>query len=172
MKPLSQRIQNIAGAGGRELVSRADLHYMGGGTIDFEPFEHIHAAGIRAIQEDRVGYTDNRGLAELRAAIADKVWRENNCRYRPEEVLVTPGSSEVLAAIPHAVLEPGDEAIMFDPHYLGAFSAVVELVSGTPVVLPTHGENNWQPDPEQVEKAITPRTKLLFMCSPSNPVGA
>ena len=61
---------------------------------------------------------------------------------------------------------------MFDPHYIGAFRAIIELACGVPVVLPTDGANNWQPDPEQVERAITPRTKLLFLCSPSNPVGA
>jgi aspartate/methionine/tyrosine aminotransferase len=172
MKPLSGRLANIHGAGGRELVNRdRPFHYFGAGTIDFDTFEHIHAEAIKAIQEDFVGYTDNRGWAPLREAIADKLKRENGCDYRPEEVLVTPGSSEALAAIPNAVLEPGDEAIMFDPHYIGAFRAIVELACGVPVVLPTDGGNNWQPDPEMVERAITPRTKLLFLCSPSNPVG-
>jgi aspartate/methionine/tyrosine aminotransferase len=173
MKPLSSRIANIHGAGGRELVNRdKPYYYFGTGTIDFDTFENIHAEAIKAIQEDFVGYTDNRGWGPLREAIADKLRRENGCEYSADEILVTPGSSEALAAIPNAVLEPGDEAIMFDPHYIGAFRAIVELAMGAPVVLPTGGANNWQPDPDMVERAVTPRTKLLFLCSPSNPVGA
>jgi aspartate aminotransferase len=70
------------------------------------------------------------------------------------------------------VLDPGDEAIVFDPHYVGAFSAVVELASGVPVVIPTRPEDNWNPDPAAVERAITPRTKLMFMLSPGNPTGS
>lgn len=173
MKPLSSRIAQIQTTGGRELINREKpYYYFGAGTIDFDPFENIHAEAIKAIQEDFVAYTDNRGWLPLREAIVDKLARENGCHYSPDEILVTPGSSEVLAAIPNAVLEAGDEAIMFDPHYIGAFRAVVELALGVPVILPTDGANNWQPDPEQVERAITPRTKLLFLCSPSNPVGA
>jgi aspartate/methionine/tyrosine aminotransferase len=173
MKPLSSRIANIQGAGGRELVNRdRPYYYFGAGTIDFDTFDHIHAEAIRAIQEDFVAYTDNRGWGPLREAIAAKLKRENGADYSPDEILVTPGSSEALAAIPNAVLEPGDEAIMFDPHYIGAFRAIVELACGVPVVLPTGASNHWQPDPDQVARAITPRTKLLFLCSPSNPVGA
>jgi aspartate/methionine/tyrosine aminotransferase len=173
MKPLSSRLANIHGAGGRELIDRSKpFYYFGTGTIDFDTFDHIHAEAIKAIQEDFVGYTDNRGWLPLREAIADKLARENGCHYSADEILVTPGSSEALAAIPNAVLEPGDEAIMFDPHYIGAFRAIVELACGVPVVLPTDGANNWQPDPDMVERAVTPRTKLLFLCSPSNPVGA
>lgn len=173
MKPVSSRINNIANTGGRDgLKVGADVHYMGTGTIQFDTFEHIHQAGIQAIQDDQVGYTANVGLLPLREAIADKLAKENHVHYEPDEILVTSGSSEILSAIPHAFMEPGDEAIMFDPHYIGHFSAVVELASGVPVILPTHGDDNWQPDLDLVEASVTPRTKLLFMCSPSNPVGA
>ena len=173
MKPTSSRIKNIASTGGREVLKiGADVHYMGTGTIQFDTFEHIHQAAIRAIEADHVGYTDNVGMLSLREAIAEKLANENNVRYEPDEILVTSGSSEILSAIPHAFMEPGDEAIMFDPHYVGHFAAVVELASGVPVILPTSGDNNWQPDLERVEAAVTPRTKLLFMVSPSNPVGS
>lgn len=173
MKPISSRIKNIAGTGGREVLKiGADVHYMGAGTIQFDTFEHIHQAAIRAIEADYVGYTDNVGMLSLREAIAEKLATENNVRYDPDEILVTSGSSEILSAIPHAFMEPGDEAIMFSPHYIGHFAAVVELASGIPVILPTSGDNNWQPDLEMVESSVTPRTKILFMVSPSNPVGA
>lgn len=173
MKPVSSRIKNIASTGGREFLKIGpDVHYMGTGTIQFDTFEHIHQAAIRAIEADYVGYTDNIGMLSLREAIAEKLANENNIRYAPDEILVTSGSSEILSAIPHAFMEPGDEAIMFDPHYIGHFSAVVELASGVPIILPTSGDNNWQPDLDMVRAAVTPRTKLLFMVSPSNPVGA
>lgn len=173
MKPVSSRIENIANTGGREMLKIGpDVHYMGMGTIQFDTFDHIHEAGIKAIQDDHVGYTANVGLLQLREAIADKLSRENGISYDADEILVTSGSSEILSAIPHAFMEPGDEAIMFDPHYIGHFAAVVELASGVPVILPTKGDDNWQPDLEMVEANITPRTKLLFMVSPSNPVGS
>jgi aspartate/methionine/tyrosine aminotransferase len=173
MKPPSSRIKNIANTGGREVLKMgSDVHYMGAGTIQFDTFEHIHQAAIRAIEADYVGYTDNVGMLSLREAIAEKLANENHVHYSPDEILVTSGSSEILSAIPHAFMEPGDEAIMFSPHYVGHFAAVVELASGVPVILPTSGDNNWQPDLAMVEAAITPRTKLLFMVSPSNPVGS
>lgn len=173
MKPSSSRIKNIASTGGREVLKIGpDVHYMGTGTIQFDTFDHIHQAGIRAIEADYVGYTDNVGMLSLREAIAEKLANENHVHYDPDEILVTSGSSEILSAIPHAFMEPGDEAIMFAPHYIGHFSAIVELASGIPIILPTHGDNNWQPDLEMVEAAVTPRTKLLFMVSPSNPVGS
>ncbi len=173
MKPISSRIQNIARTGGREaLPIGPDVHYLGTGTIQFDTFDHIHQAAIQAIQDDFVGYTDNRGMLALREAIAAKLARENDLHYDPDEILVTSGSSEILSAIPHAFMEPGDEAIMFDPHYIGHFRAVVELASGVPVILPTSGDDNWQPDLDRVEAAVTNRTRLLFMVSPSNPVGS
>ena len=173
MKPTSSRIKNIASTGGREVLKIGpDVHYMGTGTIQYDTFEHIHQAAIQAIEDDHVGYTDNVGMLSLREAIAEKLANENNVQYDADEILVTSGSSEILSAIPHAFMEPGDEAIMFDPHYIGHFAAVVELASGVPIILPTSGDNNWQPDLDMVEASITPRTKLLFMVSPSNPVGS
>ncbi len=173
MKPVSKRIDHIANTGGREMLKIGpDVHYMGMGTIQFDTFDHIHEAGIKAIEDDHVGYTANVGLLALREAIAHKLDTENGVHYDADEVLVTSGSSEILSAIPHAFMEPGDEAIMFDPHYIGHFAAVVELASGVPIILKTRGEDNWQPDLKQVEENITPRTKLLFMVSPSNPVGS
>lgn len=174
MKPLSQRIANIRASGAREVLGpyREKAIYLSTGTIDFDTFEHIHQAAIEAIQEDFTAYTDNRGHPPLREAIADKLKRENGIEVSADEVLVVSGSSEALGAIPQVALEPGDEAIVFDPHYLGAFQAVIELASGVPVVIPTRYEDNWNPDPAQVEAAITPRTKLLFMLSPGNPTGS
>lgn len=172
MKPLSTRIQNIRPSGIRKYfdVKREGMINLFGGTIDFDTFDHIHEAAIRAIEEDFTAYTTNAGIMPLREAIIDKLARENGVEYSAEEILVTSGNSEALAAIPLAVLEPGDEAIVFDPAYT-AFGPLTELANGVPVYVPTFPEDNWQPDPDEVERAITPRTKLLWWMAPGVPTG-
>jgi aspartate/methionine/tyrosine aminotransferase len=173
MRPLSKRIKNIRPSGIRKYydVKQADLLNMGGGTIDFDTFEHIHAAAIKAIQDDFTAYTTNSGILPLREAICEKLARDNDLKYTPDEILVTCGSSEALAAAPLAVMEPGDEAIICDPYY-SAFGPLTELAGGVPVYIPTYGENNWNPDPDDIERAITPRTRLIWLVSPNNPTGA
>lgn len=173
MQQLSTRIQNIQPSGIRKYfdVKQADLVSLGVGTIDFEPFTSVQAAAIQAIEENFTGYTSNSGILPLREAIVAKLERENGLSYDVNDILVTCGSSEAMAAITQVVLNPGDEAIMFGPAY-SAFAPLVELCNATPVVIPTTGEDNWNPDIEAVEAAITPRTRLLFMNSPGNPTGA
>jgi len=173
MKPLAQRINDIKPSGIRKYfdVQMKDLISLGAGTIEYDMLDHVHTAAVRFIEEEFIGYTTNAGVLPLREAIADKLDRENGVRYEPSEILVTCGSREAMAAIPLAVLEPGDEAILFDPAY-SAFAPLVLLANGKPVLIPTRGEDNWNPDPDEVEKAITPRTKLMFLNSPGNPTGA
>ena len=173
MKPLSTRIQNIKPSGIRKYfdVKRENLISLGVGTIDFEPFPEVHEAAIKAIEENFTGYTTNSGILPLREAIVDKLKRENDLSYGVEDILVTCGSSEAMAAVTQVVLDPGDEAIMFGPSY-SAFAPLVELCNAIPIEIPTRGEDNWNPDIAAVEAAITPRTKLLFMNSPANPTGA
>jgi aspartate/methionine/tyrosine aminotransferase len=173
MKQLASRINNIQASGIRKYfdVKRDEMISLGSGTIEFDRLEHVYAAARRSLDEDFIAYTTNAGIIPLREAIVEKLARENGIDYTVEEVLVTCGSSEAMAAVPLAVLEPGDEAIIFDPAY-SAFAPLVELANGKPVWIPTQGEDNWNPDPEAVERAITPRTKLVFLNSPANPTGA
>ena len=173
MKPLSTRIQNIKPSGIRKYfdVKREKLISLGVGTIDYDPFPAVQNAAIKAIEENFTGYTTNSGIIPLREAIVDKLAKENNLSYGVEDILVTCGSSEAMAAITQVILNPGDEAIMFGPAY-SAFAPLVELCNATPIVIPTRGEDNWKPDLAAVEAAIMPRTKLLFMNSPANPTGA
>lgn len=122
-------------------------------------------AAVAALEAGTVHYTANRGLPELRAAIADRTGRAD------AEIVVTAGGSEAVAAAVLAIIEPGDEAIVLDPawpHYDGH----VRLAGGVPVHVPCRGEDGFQPDPERVRAAITPRTRLLVVSSPSNPTGA
>ncbi len=173
MQQLSTRIQNIKPSGIRKYfdVKQADLVSLGVGTIDFEPFESVQRAAVQAVEENFTGYTSNSGILPLREAIVEKLERENGLTYDISDILVTCGSSEAMAAITQVILNPGDEAIMFGPAY-SAFAPLVELCNATPIVIPTRGEDNWNPDIAAVEAAITPRTKLLFMNSPGNPTGA
>jgi len=173
MKPLSTRIENIQPSGIRKYfdAKRENLISLGVGTIDFEPFAAVHQAAIQAIEENFTGYTTNSGILPLREAIVDKLEMENGLSYGVEDILVTCGSSEAMAAVTQIVLNPGDEAIMFGPAY-SAFAPLVELCNATPIVIPTRGEDNWNPDIAAVKAAVTPQTKLLFMNSPGNPTGA
>lgn len=173
MKPLSTRIQNIKPSGIRKYfdVKRENLVSLGAGTIDFEPFAEVQQAAIQAIEENFTGYTSNSGILPLREAIRHKLAQENGLHYDLEDILVTSGSSEAMAAVTQVVLNPGDEAIMFGPAY-SAFAPLVELCDAKPIEVPTRGEDNWNPDMAAVETAITPRTRLLFLNSPGNPTGA
>lgn len=173
MKPLSTRINNIKPSGIRKYydVKRENLISLGVGTIDFDPFPAVQNAAIKAIEENFTGYTTNSGIAPLREAIVDKLARENGLTYGVEDILVTCGSSEAMAAVTQVLLEAGDEAIMIGPAY-SAFAPLVELCNAIPVEIPTRGEDNWNPDAAAVEAAITSRTKMLFMNSPGNPTGA
>jgi aspartate/methionine/tyrosine aminotransferase len=173
MRNLASRIQNIRPSGIRKYfdVKQEDLISLGSGTIDWDTFDHIHAAAAQALDEDFTAYTTNSGILPLRQAVTEKLERDNGIIYGPDEILVTCGSSEAMAAIPLAVLEPGDEALIFDPAY-SAFAPLTELANGRPVLVPTRPEDNWNPDPDLVRKAITPRTRLMWLNSPGNPTGA
>jgi aspartate/methionine/tyrosine aminotransferase len=173
MRALASRIQNIQPSGIRKYfdVKQEDLISLGDGTIDWETFDHIHLAAFKALDDDFTGYTTNAGILPLRQAIVEKLSRENGVSYTTDEVLVTCGSSEAMSAIPLAVLEPGDEALVFDPAYT-AFGPLTELANAKPVLVTTRAEDNWNPDPEAVARAITPRTKLMWLNSPGNPTGA
>jgi aspartate/methionine/tyrosine aminotransferase len=173
MRPLASRIRNIKPSGIRKYfdVKQEDLISLGDGTIDWDNFDHIHHAAFQALDDDFTAYTTNAGILPLREAITDKLKRENGAEYTPDEILVTCGSSEAMAAIPLAVLEPGDEALVFDPAYT-AFAPLTELADGRPVLVPTRPEDNWNPDLDAVARAITPRTRLMWLNSPGNPTGA
>lgn len=173
MRSLSQRIQNIVPSGIRRHfdAKREGLVSLGGGTIDWETLDFVHDAAIRAIEDDFTAYTANNGIIELREAICDKMARENDLTYAPDEILVVSGTSQAFGAIPQAVLEPGDEAIIFDPTY-SAYQPVVDLALGTPVWVATPPESGWNPDLDQLQAAITDRTRLLFLNFPCVPTGA
>jgi aminotransferase len=144
---------------------------LGLGDPDLPTPAHIVAAAEQAIDEGRTGPAPVTGLPELRAAIARKLARDNGIEVNPErEVLVTTGGQEALFLLIQALVEPGDEIIVPDPRYT-SYDEAIELAGGRMVLVPTSEAHDFQLDPEEVERRITPQTKLLLMISPNNPTG-
>jgi len=133
--------------------------------------EHIRKAAIAAIEKGKVGgYSQSEGLPKLREEIAKKLQRDNNIKAAPDEIIVTVGAIEGLAAAVMATIDPGDEVILPTPTY-STHIRQVQLASGRPILIPLKEEENFALDLEAIENAITERTKAILYCSPSNPTG-
>jgi aminotransferase len=142
---------------------------MGLGDPDLPTPDHIIEAANRAIEEGRTGPAPARGLPELRQAIADKLARDNGIQADPQtEILVTTGGQEALFLLIQAIIEPGDEVIVPDPRYT-SYDHAIELAGGRIVLVPTTEADNFELDPDEVEKRITPNSKVLLLISPNNP---
>ncbi len=133
--------------------------------------EHIREAAIAAIRDGQVGgYSENAGLASLRQAIAAKLKRDNGIAADASQILVTVGAIEGLSAAVMAIVDPGDEVLLFTPTYSTHIRQVV-IASGKPVLVPTIEDQGFALDFDAVRKAITPLTKAIICCSPNNPTG-
>lgn len=133
--------------------------------------EHIKEAAVAAIRDGRVGgYSENAGLLELRKEIVKKLKRDNNINANVSQILTTVGAIEGLSAAVMALIDPGDEVILPSPTYSTHIRQVV-IASGTPVLVPTIEEEGFILNIKAVKEAITPRTKAIIYCSPSNPTG-
>jgi len=133
--------------------------------------EHIREGAIKAIRNGYVGgYSENSGLVSLREAIVDKLKRDNKVKADVSQILVTVGAIEGLSAAIMAIIDPGDEVLLFSPTYSTHIRQVV-IASGKPILIPTIEEEGFALDFDAIRKAITPRTKAIFCCSPNNPTG-
>jgi len=133
--------------------------------------DHIGEAAIAAINDGVVdGYSENQGILELRKEIVKKLKRDNNINADPSEIITTVGAIEGLSAAVMAFIDPGDEVIFPSPTYSTHIRQVV-IASGTPVIVPLIEEDGFRLDIEGIKKAITPKTKAIIYCSPSNPTG-
>ena len=173
---LSRRVQDVPPSGIRKffdvLASMPDVISLGVGEPDFDTPEVVVEAGIRSLREGRTHYTSNYGTIELRRAVAAHLARLYGVEYDPDgEVLISVGVSEALAIAMTALVDPGDEVVLAEPSY-ASYVPDIMFADGVPVFVPTHPEGGWQLDPEAVEAAITPRTKVLFLGYPCNPTGA
>lgn len=152
-------------AQGREIIS------LSVGEPDFDTPENIKQAAIRAIEKGETKYPPVAGIVPLREAICGKFERENNLAYKPSQVIVGTGGKQVLFNAFMATLDPGDEVIVTAPYWV-SYPEMVALCGGTAVVVPTHMSHGFKLQPEDLERAITPRTKWVVLNSPSNPSGA
>ena len=147
-----------------------DVIHMEVGRPDFDTPEVIKQAAYDSIARGNVFYTSNYGTPELRKAIADKLLRDNNIAYEPEEILVTIGVGEGTYAAVAAFLEPGDEVLVPNPIWLN-YIHVPNFFGAVPVSYDLKEENDFQIDLKQMESLITPKTKMLVINSPGNPTG-
>jgi aspartate aminotransferase len=143
---------------------------LGAGEPDFDTPEHIKAAAFEAIRAGRTKYTAVEGIIELRHAICEKFRRDNQIEYQPDQVLVSSGAKQSIYNLATALLGPGDEAIIPAPYWV-SYPDIVLLADATPVIVTAGAEQNFKLIPEQLAAAITPRTRLLVLNSPSNPTG-
>ncbi|HBX68804.1 MAG TPA: pyridoxal phosphate-dependent aminotransferase [Chloroflexi bacterium] len=149
-----------------------DVISLGIGEPDFTTPEHILKAGIHSLQMGETHYTSNAGIYELRAAVAEKLQQLYNISYDPaSEIVISVGVSEALYLTMNAILEPGQEVIIPSPCFV-AYQAEVILAGGVPVELPSRVDDNFQLRPADLEAAITPKTKAIFIGYPNNPTGA
>ncbi len=148
-----------------------DVIGLGAGEPDFDTPDHIKAAGVAAIKAGKTKYTAPDGIPELKAAICAKFERENGLSYTPQQVSVGTGGKQILYNALMATLNPGDEVVIPAPYWV-SYPDMVLLAGGTPVIAAATLENSFKLTPEQLEAAITPKTKWLIFNSPSNPTGA
>ena len=174
--PLSKTIVSIEPSGIRkffDIVSEMeDAISLGVGEPDFDTPWHIRDEGIYALEKGKTFYTSNAGLKELKVEIADYLKRRFELEYDPmTEMLVTVGGSEAIDIAMRAMLDPGDEVLIPQPSYV-SYEPCAILANGTPVIIELKAENEFRLTKEQLEAAITPKTKLLVLPYPNNPTGA
>ncbi len=141
------------------------------GEPDFHTPEHIQQAAIAAMQAGHTHYTPAAGIPELKEAICQTYQRVYGLTYKPNQVVVSNGAKHSIHNVLTALCGPGDEVIIPTPYWV-SYSALVELTGATPVLVETTRDSGFCLTPEQLESAITPKTKLLMLNSPSNPTGA
>lgn len=156
----------------RELKAQGkDVISLSVGEPDFDTPQNIKDAAVAAIARGETKYTPVAGIPELRKAIADKFKRENGLDYKPEQVIVGTGGKQILFNAFMATINPGDEVVIPAPFWV-SYPEMIALCGGTPVYVETTIENNFKLTAEQLDKAITPKTKWFMFNSPSNPSGA
>jgi aspartate aminotransferase len=147
-----------------------DICSFSAGEPDFDTPDHIKAAAKQALDEGKTRYGAAAGEPKLRAAIAKKLQQDNQLCYDAENVLVTNGGKHSLYNLMMAMIGAGDEVIIPAPYWL-SYPEMVKLAGGTPVIVPTDASSDYKITPEQLQQAITPRTRLFILNSPSNPTG-
>jgi aspartate aminotransferase len=157
---------------GRELRAKGiDVIDLSLGEPDFDTPDHVKQAGKKAIDDNYSHYTPVAGYADLREAVCTKLKRDNNLEYKPENIIASTGAKQSLANVILAVVDIGDEVIIPTPYWV-TYSELVRLADGKPVFIQSSLESDYKITPQQLEAAITPKTRLFMFSSPCNPSGA
>lgn len=160
---VTQRAAELTAAG-QDIVS------LGAGEPDFDTPQHIKEAAIKAIKDGKTKYTAVDGIPSLKQAIIEKCQRFNHLEYKPEQVIVSTGGKQCIYNLLQAVIQQGDEVIIPAPYWV-SYPDMVLLADGVPVFIPTDMKQRFKITPAQLEAAITPKTRMLIINSPSNPSG-
>jgi aspartate aminotransferase len=176
---LSNRINNLAvsqtlamAALARELKAQGkDVISLSLGEPDFNTPQFVKEAAKTAIDENYSKYTPVEGYLELKEAICRKFKRDNNLEYKPSQIVVSTGAKQALYNIAQCMLNEGDEVILPAPYWVSYYE-IIKLSGGVPVTVPTTVDSDFKITPEQLEKAITPKTKMMWFSSPCNPSGS
>ena len=161
---MSQRSSELKAQG-------VDIINMSVGEPDFNTPDHIKEAAIKAVQDNWTRYSPVPGYPDLKKAIAAKLKKENGLDYLPSQILCSNGAKQSVCNAIMALVNPGDEVIIPAPYWV-SYPQMVLLAEGTPVAIPTTIEQDFKVTPQQLEQAITPRTRAIILCSPSNPTGS
>lgn len=178
MEHLSDRINSLPisatlamAAKARELKEQGvDVIGLSLGEPDFNTPEFIKTAAIQAIEDNYNSYTPVDGYVELKQAICAKFKRDNNLSYQPNQIVVSTGAKQSIANVAMVLLNPGDEVLLPAPYWV-SYSAIATLAEANSIIIPSTIENDFKITPEQLEAAITPKTKLVMFNSPNNPSG-
>ena len=176
---IAKRVQAIAPSETMKISGRAkELQRAGKSVIslsqgepDFKTPQHICDAAVQAIRDGHHGYTMNTGNPELREAICDKLKKENGLEYTPDQIILSNGAKQSIGFSLLATIDPGDEVIIPAPYWV-SYPEMAKLAEGKPVIVSTAFENDFKMTADQLRDAITPRTRMLILCSPSNPTGS
>ncbi|MFW5753690.1 MAG: pyridoxal phosphate-dependent aminotransferase [Marinilabiliaceae bacterium] len=179
MEQLSQRLARLTESEtiamsqrSRELQAQGkDIINLSVGEPDFPTPQHVKEAAKKAIDDNFTYYPPVPGIPELRDAIARKLKRDNDLEYQPSQIVVSNGGKQALANAIYSLINPGDEVIVPAPYWV-SYPAMVSLADGVPVYLHAGIDQDFKITPEQLESAITPRTKVLLLNSPCNPTGS
>lgn len=175
---LSDRVNNMTlsatlamAAKARELKAQGkDIISLSLGEPDFAVPDFVKKAAIEAIEQGYNKYSPVDGYLELKEAICEKFKKDNGLTYTPSQVIVSTGAKQCLSNVALVMINPGDEVILPTPYWV-SYSDITKIAGGIPVELPTSLETNFKITPEQLEAAITPRTKMIWLSTPGNPSG-
>lgn len=179
MDSISSRIAKVSPsltlavtAKAKEMIAKGEEVYaLAGGEPEVDTPDFIKEAAIKALRDGKTKYTPAGGIPELRAALSEKLLKDNGAKYAANQICVTGGAKMACYNAILAVIEEGDEVIIPSPYWV-SYPEMVHLAGGIPVIVETSEETGWKMTPEQFEEAMSPATKMVILNTPSNPTGA